>query len=71
LLFNFALEYAMRKAQENQEGLKLNRTYHLLVCTDDVNLLVRDIDIVKKTQKGRYLRKLQIEFNYINYIKYI
>jgi hypothetical protein len=44
----FALEYAIRKVQENQAGLKLNGTHHLLAYADDVDLLGDNIDIINK-----------------------
>jgi hypothetical protein len=36
LLFNFALQYAFRLVQVNQDGLKLNGTHQFLVYTDEV-----------------------------------
>jgi hypothetical protein len=48
LLFNSALEYAIRKVQKNQVGLKLNWTHQLLAYADSVNLLGDNIDTIKK-----------------------
>jgi hypothetical protein len=39
LLFNFALEYAFRRIQVNQDCLKLNGTHQLLLYTDYLNIL--------------------------------
>jgi hypothetical protein len=47
LLFNFDLEYAIKKIDENKEALELHRTFLLLVCADDVNLLGKNMNIVK------------------------
>jgi len=39
LLFNLAFDYAFRRVQVNQDGLKLNGTLLLLVIAVDVNML--------------------------------
>jgi hypothetical protein len=48
LFYSFALEYIIRKIQENQVGLKLKGTYQLLCYADDMNLLENNIDAKKK-----------------------
>jgi hypothetical protein len=48
LLYSFALEYTIIKIQENQVGLKLNKTHQLLVYDDDVTLLGDNIHTINK-----------------------
>jgi len=47
LLFNFALEYAIRRVQVIQDGLKLNGTHRLLVYADD-NILGGSVHTIKE-----------------------
>jgi hypothetical protein len=69
LLFNSALEYAIRKVQENQVGLKLNRTHQLLVYADDMNLLGDNTDTIKKNVETLIdaSKDVRLEVNTENY----
>jgi hypothetical protein len=64
LLFNFALEYAIRKVQDNKEGVELNGTHQLLIYTDDVKILVKTTGLLESnryvglelnTEKTKYM----------------
>ena len=48
LLFNFALEYPIRKVQETNLGLDLNGAHQVLAYADDVNLTGGDIRTIER-----------------------
>ena len=48
LLFNFALEYAVRKLQKTNLELDINGTHQVLAFADDVNLLGADIRTIER-----------------------
>jgi hypothetical protein len=52
LLLNFALEYAIKRVQVNQVGLKLNGTHPLLAYADDVNILGGSVHTVKENAEA-------------------
>jgi len=52
LLFNVALEYAIRRVHVNQDGLKLNGTHQLLVYADDADLLEGSVHSIEKNTES-------------------
>ena len=48
MLFNFALEYAIRRVQVKQEGSKLNGKNQLTVNSDDVYIMDGSARTLKK-----------------------
>jgi hypothetical protein len=67
LLCNFALEYAIRRVQVNQDELKLNGTYKLMVYADNGNTLSGSILVYTTKEKAEALvvanKKIGLEVN--------
>jgi hypothetical protein len=63
MLFNFTLEYVVRKIQEKQVGLKLIGAHHSLVYVDDVNLLADNIDTMRRAQNCDVSMEAHLEVN--------
>ena len=52
LVFSFAIKYAIRTVQVNQDGLKIKGTHQLFVYADDVNILGRSVHTIKKNTEA-------------------
>ena len=63
--FKFALEYAIRRVQVNQDGLKLNGIPQLLAYADDVNILGGSIHTLKENAEALVAatREIGLEVN--------
>ena len=64
-LFNFALEYAIKRVQVNRDGLKLNGTHQLLAYVDDVNILAESIHTLTENTEALVAatREIGLEVN--------
>jgi hypothetical protein len=60
LLFNFVLEYAIRRVQVNQDGLKIKGTHQLLAYADDVTVLGGSVQKKKKNTEALIAATKQI-----------
>ena len=60
LLFNFALEYTIRRVQVNQEGMKLNGKHQLVVYAGDVNILGGSVYSIEKNTEALVIASKEI-----------
>jgi len=65
LLFNFVLEYSIKRVQVNQDGLKLNGKHQLLAYADEVNILGGSVHTVKENGEALVVaaKEIGIEVN--------
>jgi hypothetical protein len=60
LLFNFYLDYAIRRVQVNQVGLKLNDTRQLLFYAVDVDILGGSLHTIQKNAEALVVASMVI-----------
>ena len=60
LIFNFALEYAIRRVQVNQDGFKLNYTYQLVVILMMLKYLEEAYNTVKEKAEALVVASKEI-----------
>jgi len=57
---NFDLEYAIKRVQVNQDGLKLKGTHQLLFYADDVNIMGRSVRAIKNNTEALLVSSKEI-----------
>ena len=68
MLFSFALQYASRRVQVNQDGLQINGKNQLSVCADDDNMLGGSVHTIKKNAEALQVRSKEIGLE-VNFYK--
>jgi hypothetical protein len=60
LPFNFAVDYAIRRVQVDQDGMELSGTYQLWFFSDDVNILGGSVHNITKYTKALFVGSKEI-----------